>query len=75
MIGSISGGLSPIYAIADRIDAQFDRICEQQEAVLQSIIDEVVEERKSDRLRIEKLERQRDEARAKLDAIRDALDG
>lgn len=47
-------------AIADRIDEQFDRICQQQEAVLQSIIDEVIEERKSDQLRIEKLEKQRD---------------
>ena len=66
-----------LLAIADRIDAQFDRICQQQEAVLQSIIDEVIEERKSDRLRIEKLERQRDEARQEcadlLDLLRDAV--
>jgi chromosome segregation ATPase len=63
-----------IGLIADRIDAQFDRICKQQEAVLQSIIDEVIEERKSDRLRIEKLERQRDEARAERDELRHKVD-
>ena len=89
-----------IGLIADRIDEQFDRICQQQEAVLQETIAEVVKEYEHDRLpdqlRIEKLEKQRDhwhqqatdmmnhadameherdELQAKLDAIRDALDG
>lgn len=53
-----------IGLIADRIDEQFDRICQQQEAVLQETIDEMVEEYEHDRLpdqlRIEKLENQRD---------------
>lgn len=48
-------------AIADRIDEQFARVCEQQEAVLQQTIDEMAYER--------------DELQAKLDAIREALDG
>ena len=62
-----------IGLIADRIDDQFGRICQQQEAVLQSIIDEVVEERKSDRLRIEKLERQRDHWRTIADTYSNAI--
>ena len=69
-----------IGLIADRIDEQFDRICKQQEAVLQSTIDDVVKEYEHDRLpnqlRIEKLVEQRDEARQEcadlLDLLRDA---
>ena len=34
-----------IRLIADRIDEQFDRICKQQEAVLQSTIDGMVDDR------------------------------
>jgi len=45
--------------IADRIDAQFDRICAQQEAVLQKTVDEIVDER--------------DELQAKLDSAEDAM--
>lgn len=55
------------WAIADRIDEQFDRICQQQEAVLQATIEGMVKEYEHDRLpdqlRIEKLEQQRDELR------------
>lgn len=61
-------------AIADRIDEQFDRICQQQEAVLQSTIDEVVEERDHWRQqatdlmnRADAMEQQCDELQAKLD--------
>jgi len=53
-----------LQTIADRIDAQFNRICHQQEAVLQETIADVVKEYEHDRLpdqlRIEKLENQRD---------------
>lgn len=60
-----------IGLIADRIDEQFDRICAQQEAVLQATIADVVKEYEHDRLpdqlRIEKLVEQRDDLRAKLD--------
>jgi hypothetical protein len=70
-----------IGLIADRIDEQFDRICQQQEAVLQSTIDGMVKEYEHDRLpdqlRIEKLVEQRDEARQEcadlLDLLRDAV--
>jgi hypothetical protein len=43
----IIGGatLDELYAVADRIDEQFDRICEQNEAVLQHTIDTMVDER------------------------------
>ena len=41
----------PLLAIADRIDEQFDRICWQQEKVLQQTIDEMVDER--DELQVE----------------------
>ena len=52
-----------INCIADRIDEQFNRICWQQEAVLQHTIDTMVDER--DKLRTI-LTQQRDEARAKV---------
>ena len=42
-VSGLSG--EKLYGIADRIDEQFDRICQQQEDVLQSTISEVVEER------------------------------
>lgn len=69
------------WDIADRIDEQFNRICWQQEAVLQQTIDTMVDER--DKLRT-MLTEQRDEARAKvlkldnevsdlLDLLRDAV--
>ena len=46
-----------ITAIADRIDEQFDRICEQQEAALQSTIDSMCKEqdRLQERLRAAEL--------------------
>lgn len=66
-----------INCFADRIDAQFDRICQQQEAVLQETIADVVKEyehdRESDQLRIEKLVRQRDAAYACADELSDEL--
>lgn len=55
--GLINTGLTPemaialrveINRIADRIDEQFDRICEQQEKVLQDIIDYMTELREHD---------------------------
>lgn len=39
-----------LRSIADRIDAEFDRICEQQEAVLQSTIDGMVDEYDTNKL-------------------------
>jgi chromosome segregation ATPase len=70
----INAGLTPetvlalraeVNCIADRIDAQFDRICEQNEAVLQHTIDTMVDERdelqeKCDRLKA-KVEHQREQ--------------
>lgn len=43
-IGAIRGGTTPMYEIADRIDDQLDRICEQQEKVLRQTIDEITDE-------------------------------
>ena len=57
----VHGILEQLIAIADRIDEQFARVCEQHEAVLQQTIDEMAYER--------------DELQAKLDAIREVLDG
>ena len=72
---AVRGILEQLIAIADRIDEQFDRICEQQEAVLQSTIGGMVKEYEHDRLpdqlRIENLEKQRDNL---LDLLRDARD-
>ena len=66
-----------IGLIADRIDAQFDRICWQQEAVLQKTIDGMVKEyehdRESEQLRIGKLVKQRDAAYACADELSDEL--
>jgi len=55
-----------LHAIADRIDAQFKRICWQQEAVLQHTIDTMVDER-------DELQRERDELRTELEDTRAAL--
>ena len=60
-------------AIADRIDEQFARVCQQQETVLQETIDGMVDDRDSDQLRIEKLVRQRDAAYACADELSDEL--
>ena len=62
-----------LHAIADRIDAQFDRICQQQENVLQSTIDRMVDERDELQRKMDQqramLTEQRDEARAKVIAL------
>ncbi len=55
------------YAIADRIDEQFERICKQQEAVLQSTIDTMVDER-------DKLADNRDMWRGKAMQLTDVVD-
>ena len=65
---AVHGILEQLIAIADRIDETFERICHQQRAVLRQTIDEQDG-------RITKLVRQRDELWAKLDDIRDVLDG
>ena len=57
----VHGILEQLIAIADRIDEQFARVCEQQEAVLQQTIDEMAYER----CMLQK----------KLDEIRGILDG
>lgn len=64
-----------LYAIADNIDAQFDRICQQQEAVLQQTIDEMTEFREHDAeyasTERDHLRRQMDQQRAMLTEQRD----
>ncbi len=75
-----------LNAIADRMDEQFARVCEQQEAVLQSTIEhyesalrDTIERMAEENLMVKDerdyLRRQRDELQRKLDAIREVLDG
>ena len=74
--GHINAGLTPemvlalrteVNFIADRIDEQFNRICWQQEAVLQHTIDTMVEER-------DKLVDNRDMWRGKAMQLTDVVD-
>lgn len=62
-------------AIADRIDEQFARVCEQQEAVLQQTIERMADENLMVKNERDYLRRQRDELQAKLDEIKGILDG
>lgn len=65
---SSEDGIDPatLYGIADRIDEQFDRICEQQESVLQATIGQMCEERDRLQAAIDLKERALDAALAKL---------
>lgn len=63
-----------INDIADRIDAQFDRICTQQEAVLQSTIERMADENLTAKDECDHWKREASELRAKLDAITEAVE-
>lgn len=61
-----------LRAIADRIDEQFDRICQQQETVLQSTIEQMADENLTVKYERDYLRRQMDQQRAMLTEQRDS---
>ncbi len=63
-----------LLAIADKIDAQFARVCEQQERVLQDTIDEMSEERDKARREVVELRKNRYELQRKCDELQAKLD-
>ena len=78
----LSISVAEVNAIADRIDEQFDRICQQQEAVLQSTIDDMCDELSGLEENNAELTANNDELtakcgelQAKLDKIAGVLDG
>lgn len=74
-----------LRAVADRMDAQFERICSQQEAVLQQTISETVDEHKREmaelrhdmemwRDRSEDMRMERDELRERVERLKEKCD-
>lgn len=62
-----------LLAIADKIDAQFARVCKQQERVLQDTIDEMSEERDKARREVVELRKNHYELQRKCDKLQAKL--
>lgn len=63
-----------LLRIADHIDEQFDRICKQQEAVLQSTIDEMADEIDKMRKEVIELRKQRHKLQQECGELQEKLD-